>query len=435
MKTFIKRLIPVSWLLFYHKLRAIAANLIYGFPSRGLTIIGVTGTNGKTTTCQMIYSILQSVGCKTALATTVDFRIGDQITPNITKMTTINPWKLQAFLAQARDERCQYAVIEITSHSLVQNRVWGIRIDGAVLTNITYDHLDYHKTMTAYKQAKLKLFQNEPYAIAVNYDNENFQQFINQPAKIKLSYSLEPASKADVRATDIRQTSAGTRLIITAREEREKLNLPLPGRFNVSNALAAIAITLSYGITVKAAIRALEQMSGVRGRMEQIDLGQDFTVLVDYAHTPDALEKVYEAIKPWAKSRIIAVFGATGNRDKAKRPILGRIASRNADICIVTDEDPDNENPIKIIEQVAKGVVEGAPSGRKRIEGKNFFKIVNRREAIKLALRLAKSGDIVLITGKGHEEVMVVNSRHIPFNEKEIVEKELIRVLENGSHR
>lgn len=429
-KNFFRPFAP-AWLLdFYHLKLGILAAYCYGFPARKLKVIGITGTNGKTTTAYLTHAIFQEAGQKTALATTVAFAIGERFTRNNQKMTTLSPFALQAFLRQAVRAGCSRVVIEVTSHALVQHRVWGINFDTVALTNITHDHLDYHQTFADYRAAKLQLFQSLPRVSVSNLDDLSGALFAQQKANIALTYALD--QKADITARKIIASTTKTEFTAILPEGQLTINLPLAGKFNLSNALAAVAIALGSDIPNRAIASALEKFSGVPGRMEQVKLGQDFEVIIDYAHTPDALEKIFAVLVPTCKGRIIHVFGATGTRDTTKRPILGAISGRQADISIVTDEDPYHEDPLAIIQQVAAGVPKGATRQKPKIKNETFFVQPDRRTAIASALALARRNDIVLITGKGHEQVMAVadsRANHgyklIPWNERKIVQEEL----------
>lgn len=425
-KAWLRPRLSKKTILRIHLWRAKFAAWRFGYPSRKIKLIGVTGTNGKTTTCRLIGSILEQAGSKVAEATTVHFKIGRRIWKNTSKMTTISSLDLQKFLSQALRARCEYAVLEITSHALEQFRTFGFYFWGSVLTNITHDHFDYHKNFESYKNAKLKLFARHPQVSAVNMDDPSAPEFLACPASQKYSYGLGN-KKAQVRASKIMPgRDRETFSLITPLGQRT-VQLKIKGKFNIYNALAAASIGLGAGVSLPGIVRGLEKVRGVRGRLELIDEGQAFKVIIDYAHTPDAFEKLYEALKPIRKKRIIAVFGATGDRDRTKRPILGEIAGRHANVIILTNEDPYTENPEKIIQEVAAGI-----RGKKWQAEKNYFTILDRRQAIQKALTLAQTGDLVLITGKGHEEQMAVvhpkNPRLsilIPFNEQKIIRNQL----------
>jgi UDP-N-acetylmuramoyl-L-alanyl-D-glutamate--2,6-diaminopimelate ligase len=434
-KKFLKRFLPQSWILASHKARAVVACLLYRFPAKKIKVIGVTGTNGKTTTCHLITAILQEAGFKVGMATTIDFQIGAKVWVNKTKMTTLSPFVLQRLIYKMVKQKCDYAVIETTSHAVAQYRIWGIPYDVMVFTNLTHEHLDYHKNFEDYKEVKGRLFEeliksyrkeNILKTSIVNRDDPNFSYFFDFDADVKLSYGI---IGGDVSAQNIFYKPDGSDFIMTTPKGKILVKLKIPGRFNIHNALAAAATALSQGIDKKTIKAGLEKVEGVAGRMERIEEGQKFTVLIDYAHTPDALQKIYETLIPIKKGRLIHVFGACGDRDKTKRPIMGALAGRYADFVIITNEDPYTEDPQKIIDQVAMGV----PRGRGKKEeakkpGINFWKILDRREAIKKALQLAEKDDVVLITGKGAEQAIVVDSKKIPWDDRKVT-RELLKEL------
>lgn len=433
LKNKLKKILPKRWILASHKLRAYAACLLYGFPARKIKVIGVTGTNGKTTACHLIGAILEEAGFKIGMATTINFQIKDKKWVNETKMTTLSPFVLQRMIAKMVQQKCDYVIIETTSHAVVQSRVWGIPYDVMVLTNLTHDHLDYHQTFENYRFIKETLFrdlnrslrkENTLKASIVNRDDRNFSYFFDYEADLKLSYGI---IGGDVTASNIRYRPDGSDFIVNTPKGKFLVKLNLPGRFNISNALAAIAAALSQGVELQKIKRGLERVKSVTGRMEKIEEGQDFLAIVDYAHTPDALQKIYETLIPIKRGKIIHVFGACGDRDRTKRPIMGALAGRYADYVILTDEDPYTEDPERIIEEIAKGIPRGRERGKgAKGLGENYWKILDRKEAIKKALSLAQKDDIVLITGKGAEKAMMVGEKKIPWDERAIV-RELLR--------
>lgn len=445
-KNLLRPLIPTWMLNIYHVKMGIIAAVVYGFPSRRLKVIGITGTNGKTTTAHLVTKIFERAGNKVAMATTISLQIGTTAVKNNQKMTTMSPFALQRFLRSAVKAGCNVAVIEVTSHSLLQHRVWGIRFDSVALTNITHDHLDYHPTFNDYKHAKMLLFSRSPRVAVINGDDPSASDFVTLPAGERYIYSL-----THVPSDVIKKAGSGTTHEIVARKiiasPRETMftavtptgqiviDNKLPGKFNVSNTLTAVGIGVGNGIRLDDIRDGIEAVTQVRGRMERVECGQPFTVIIDYAHTPDAFEKVFDAIAPIVRKRVIAVHGATGARDTTKRPILGAISGRLADIVVITNEDPYREDPLAIMKEVAAGVPKGAPKGKPKIENENVFLIEDRRAAIKKALELAEPRDVVLILGKGAEEVMAVGDpkadhgyKLIPWNEREIVKEELGKV-------
>lgn len=421
-----KKIIPQSIKNIYHLFQAILANFIYGCPSSGIKIIGVTGTNGKTTTVQMIAKILEESGYKIALNSTINFKIGQKEWVNKTKYTTLSPFKIQKFILDAVKERCDYLVLETSSHSLDQFRVWGIKYEVAVITNVTREHLDYHKTMGEYRKSKKKLFQNIELAV-VNLDMENPEEFLDCDSKNKYGYTtknqntnLKMQNEIEklkmIKAEDVGLDVSFSKYKI----QDTKFEIHLPGLFNIENALAATCVGISQNISLEIISKALKKIEGVPGRMEYVPNDKNLNIIIDYAVTPDSLEKLYDLIKNINSSnkKIISVFGSCGERDQGKRPIMGGVVSKLADFVIITNEDPYNEDPWKIIDEVASGV-------KNKAENQEFWKIFDRREAIKKALLLAKSGDFIVVTGKGAEETMAVGKKRIPWNDKKVILEEL----------
>ncbi len=420
-----KKLFPQKLKNIYHLVQAIIANFYYGFPARKIKIIGVTGTNGKTTTVQMIAKILEEDGKKIALASTINFQIGKKKWVNKTKFTTLSAFQVQKFIQRAVKKHCQYLILETSSHSLDQNRVWGVRYDTAVITNVTREHLDYHKTMLKYRQAKLKMF-DQASKVVVNLDMENPEDFFNNQAQEKYGFSIKKQnlniqekdkSLKIIQAKNIQLKTDG----IFYQVGKTNYQLKLPGQFNLENALAATSVGLACGIKEEIISKALSKIQGIAGRMEYIPNKQGLKIIVDYAVTPDSLEKLYTLItnlKKKKQEKIIAVFGACGERDRGKRPIMGQIVDSRTDYIILTNEDPYNENPQKIIQEVAGGIKE-------KKMGKTFWQILDRRKAIKKALQLARPNDWVIVTGKGAEETMAIGKKRIAWNDKKVIQVEL----------
>lgn len=413
LKRSLSAVVPQALKNYYHLGCAIVACVVFGFPGRKLRVIGVTGTNGKTTTSQFIARILIATGKKVALASTINFQIGERIWVNASKFTTMSPWKLQQFLRQAVEEGCEYAVIETSSHALDQNRVWGIPYEIAVMTNVTREHLDYHKTMAAYREAKCRLFRRAK-KVVVNLDMEDPQFFCGIDGKQVVTYSTKNP-QATLLATDVTLDLKGTEFEV----DGLKFRLRIPGLFNIENALAALGVARLLAIDFSMAREALASVTGVAGRMELVPNHMNADILIDYAVTPDAFEKLYASILPLKipGSQIIHVFGACGERDRGKRPQMGEIASSYADIIILTNEDPFYEDPEQIIDDIEVGVT--------KKKDKNYFRIFDRREAIHKALFLAEIGDIVLITGKGAEVTMALGDKRIAWSERQVIEEEL----------
>jgi UDP-N-acetylmuramoyl-L-alanyl-D-glutamate--2,6-diaminopimelate ligase len=427
-----KKLIPQSIKNIYHLVQAVLANVVFGFPSRKIRIIGVTGTDGKTTTTQIITKILEEAGKKVALASTINFRINGQEWSNLSHFTTLSSFAVQKFIRRAVEEGCEYLVLETSSHSLDQHRVWGVDYDTAVITNVTREHLDYHKTMEEYRRTKKKLFENVRVAV-VNLDMIEPEEYLNCKAKIKIGYlakfpisnfqfpiksqfSISNDQTRKIVAEDIKLGISGSAFIVGG----EKFTLSLVGDFNIENALAAISVAVSEGIDLATCARAIEKIKGVPGRMEYVPNGKGLNILVDFSLTPNALEKLYSLLSRIKKpeARIIGVFGSCGERDRGKRPIMGEIVARFADQVILTNDEPYHEDPMQIIEEIAVGI-------KNKKENKDFWIIPDRREAIKKALLLAKADDVIAVTGMGAEESMVVGDEKIPWNDRKVILEEL----------
>lgn len=406
----------------YHWLMAFLASVIYRFPSRKIFVLGVTGTKGKTSTIEIISAIFEEAGYKTALASTLRFKVGKESEKNTMKMTMPGRFFMQKFLRRAVNDKCQYAILELTSEGALQHRHKFIRLNAMLLTNLAPEHIESHGSFKNYKDAKLKLFRalekspEKTKIIIVNEDDPNASHFLNFNIDEKIKYGLKNLSYHKLKKEGIDFEIDGA-----------KISSKLSGEFNLYNMLAAVAFAKSQNIGVETIRSALEKFSGVEGRMEMIELGpaegevrqrrQDFKVVVDYAHTPDSLEKVYETFQT---SRKICVLGGTGGgRDKWKRPEMGKIASKHCDQIILTNEDPYDENPVAIAEDIKKGITTG------RCET-----IMDRREAIRKAFGHAKTGDAVIITGKGAEPwIMGPNGTKIKWDDREVAREELKRVL------
>ena len=419
MKRFISLLTPQWVKNIYHLSSAVVANIYFGFPAKKLRVIGITGTNGKTTTTQMIGAILRQANKKTAVASTIDFWIGEEQRVNTSKFTTTSAWLLQKFLREAVSKGCEYAVIETSSHALDQSRVWGIPYEIAVMTNVTREHLDYHHTMEEYRKAKRKLFVQSKYAV-INADMEvpeYFGEAITSEENI-VWYSTKNKD-VSVYGASIRLNFSHTEFMVG----QDEYTLHIPGFFNIENALAAIGVARILGIDSEVTKQALKQMTGIPGRMECLESKEGVDIIIDYAVTPDAFEKLYASVRPLKipGTKIIHVFGACGDRDRGKRPILGSIASEYADVVILTNEDPYFEDGEQILNEIEAGI------SRKR--GNEYIRIYDRREAIAKAIELAEQGDIVLITGKGAETSMAIGEKRIPWSERQVIEEELAKKM------
>ena len=388
----------------YHLLRAFTACIYFGFPSKKLTVIGVTGTDGKTTTSHMIYEILKSANKKVSLISSIHAQIGEKTYDTGFHVTTPDPVALQKFLRKVVNSDSECLVLEVTSHGLDQNRIFGVDFDFAVLTNITHEHLDYHKSFENYILAKARLFKGVKVSI-LNLDDPTFSKIKKLANGKIITYSI--GKKADFAPKNF------------------PLKLKIPGEYNLSNALCAAALATQVGISKKIITKALNNFQGVKGRMEEVDMGQDYQVKVDFAHTPNGLKQALKTLKSRIKgqgSRVIAVFGAAGERDKLKRPKMGEVAARYADISVLTAEDPRSEKVEDICWQIARGLVR---SGKK--EGSDFYQIYDRQKAIEFAVKLAKPGDIVVCFGKSHEKSMCFGKKEYPWDEFKSVERAITK--------
>jgi len=409
----IRDLIPKRVIGWYHLLFAYAGAVVCRFPSKKLFVIGVTGTKGKSTTSELVRTLLAANGHKVALASTVQFKIGDQSEPNLFKMTMPGRAYLQKFLRKAVDAGCTHAVIEMTSEGARQFRHKGIELDALIFTNLQPEHIESHGSMEAYVAAKLKLAQHleeskkRPRYIVANVDDRYGETFLNIDVEHHLPFSLQDAQPYTVDDTSVRFVYKGGTLFTA----------PMPGLFNLRNILAAITLCDALGVPQNVMRKALEHVPAVAGRAESVECGQDFRVVVDYAHTPDSLEALLEAYRG---KDIICVMGSTGGgRDQWKRPQMGKIADERASAAILTNEDPYDEDPNKIVNEIASGFVVHKPQV-----------ILDRREAIAAALRLAHKGSVVLITGKGTDPyIMGPRKSKQEWSDRKVAEEELQKLL------
>jgi len=400
------------------KALAVMSANYYNHPSRSLTMVGVTGTNGKTTTTHLIKAILEAAGQRVGLLGTIEYRIGDEVIP--ASHTTPESLELNELLARMAKFGCQSVSMEVSSHALHQSRVYGLAFDAAVFTNLTQDHLDYHGTMEEYFRAKRILFDSlKPDAVAITNADDTWGMQIASSSQARV-FSYGVAEHADIRAADIRLSIEGTSFTLWFKNQQTTLTTPLVGRFNVYNVLAAYSTGLALGHSPETLVQGIRSVNSVRGRFERIASPAGWTAIVDYAHTPDALEKclrtIHDVLPREGRGRIITVFGAGGDRDRTKRPLMGSVAGQWSDIIIVTSDNPRTEEPQGIIDEIVAGIPHGAQVTQE----------IDRRAAIHSALRQARSGDVVLIAGKGHEDYQVIGKEKIHFSDREIIE-ELIR--------
>lgn len=399
----------------YHYGRALLANLKYGRPAKELKVIGVTGTNGKTTTASYIASILRASGAKVGLATTAQFQIGDETWDNELNVTVTNPYTLQKLMKRMKEANVEWVVMEVTSHALSQHRTLGIPFHTAVMTNLTRDHLDYHKTMEKYAAAKSKLLKAAKFEVVLNHDDEWFEYFAKATHQAQFTYGTN--IECDIQLLKANLRADGSKIKFKYGNSEVVADLHLPGKFNVYNAMAAAATGLGLELSAETVTKGLEALDAVPGRMEKIDEGQNFTVVVDYAHDGDAFRKVFESIKPLTKGSLIAVFGGEGERDPARWSGMGEAAGELCDIAVVTDDEPIHEDPAKIRAAIAESVTKGGNA--------KLFEIADRREGIAKAFKLAKPGDTVMLLALGHQKFRLVGDKRLPWDDR-LVARELL---------
>ena len=398
----------------YRRGRIYALSARNGFPARQLRVIAVTGTNGKTTTANYLNEILKAAGHKTALFTTAVIEMAGERTLNELNATVASTERMQQFFRDAKSAEVEFVILEITSHSLMQHKLDGVPIECAIMTNLTQDQLDYHKTMDDYASAKGRLFAKNPRFIVLNRDDEWFE-FYNQyeASEQKITYGTNETADARISQVKLYKKGSEARVVIDLQTTLE-LATALPGKFNVYNMTAAAAASYLFHVGLEAIADGIANLEELPGRFERVEIGKNFEVVVDYAHTPDAIEQLLEATKSITKNRVILVFGATGDRDKGKRPIMGEIAARLADRIILTDEESYNEDPAQIRSMVMEGIADAG--GEAKTE-----EIADRREAIAKALKIARKDDTILITGMGHERFRIIGGERLPWNDADVV--------------
>lgn len=413
MKKIAKRVVPVgvfkAVVPYWHLSRSVANQTKAGFPARGIEVIGVTGTDGKTTTSTLITTMLRNSGKRVAMMTTisVDFGDGKGPQPNPTRLTTFGATDLVRSLQRMKQERVEYLVLEITSHALSQFRTWGVPISVAVMTNVGHEHLDYHGTFENYRDAKRRLFKltnknkgGRRIGI-VNAEDPSAALFASDIAHPVLYGQKEGA---DLRATDVKLSPAGSTYTVMNGEDELNITCNLPGSFNVYNSLAAVGAGLALGLDGRQIEEGIASLHAVEGRMTKVDEGQDFSVIVDYAHTPESFEKIFAEVKPLTQKQLICVFGSAGRRDEAKRARQGEIAGKWCDVVIVTEEDDRDIDGEEIMKQIASGAVKSG-----KVLDKDVLTVHDREEAVQTAINMARPGDLVMLLGKGHEKSILYN--------------------------
>ena len=405
-----------------HRSLAWISAAFYDHPGRKLVVIGVTGTDGKTTTCNLIHRILLAAGLKAGMISTVNAVIGDEVLDTGFHVTTPEAPLIQGYLARMVAAGLTHAVLEATSHGLYQDRVTACEFDVAVVTNITHEHLDYHGSYEAYQKAKGRLFEllrqtaikacGNPRVAVLNQDDNSYAYLSAIKVGRKVTYGCQPG--VDVMGNSINYTPTSINFTAATWDGAMVINCHLAGAYNVSNCLAAIGATrLALDIPASAVVKGIAALEGIPGRMERIDLGQPFTAIVDFAHTPNALKVALEALRPMTRGRLIAVFGSAGLRDQQKRRMMSETSAKLADISFLTAEDPRTE----ILDDILKEMAEGA-SSQGGVEGKTFFRVPDRGEAIRQAVHMAKKGDIVVACGKGHEQSMCFGETEYPWDDR-----------------
>ncbi len=409
----------------YHYIQSLTSSARSGFPGKRLRIIGVTGTNGKTTTSFMIWKMLNHAGIKTGLMTTVAWGVPGlkkqgTSTPNkeglikqVEHMTTVKPSTLNHRIKTIADAGAEFLILEVTSHALAQYRTLGLNFEIAVMTNVTHEHLDYHKTFKNYLAAKCKLFRQAKFGV-INADDPSAKQFISSLKKP--NYTTYGIKSGNIRAKNLKSTAAGIEYTyndIKNSKDSFKIKTRIPGKFNAYNSLAAACVGKKLSLSSKQISDGLYALTEVEGRMNRLALGQNFDCIVDFAHTPDAFEKVFSSVKGH-KGRTISLFGGAGRRDESTRKTRGTIAGKNSDICIITEDDSRDEDPNIIIDEFAEGCKEAG------MKDSQIIKIVNRKDAIEHAISIAKPGDLVLILGKGHEKTILRADGPHPFEDLKI---------------
>ncbi len=417
-RTVVKKFIPKGLFPkiepYGHLAEAVLFNTINGFPAKGLKVIGVTGTNGKTSTCFLIHRMLRQAGYNVGLMTTVAYGVNDDIQPQMYHMTNVTMPELMKRLRFMRAHGVEWLVLETTSQALAQNRVWGVPYSIAVMTNVTHEHLDVHGTFERYRDAKRKLFKRANKsrhgmrAGVINAEDPSAELFAGD-VKHPITYGID---KGDVRAHDVQMTPAGSHYTATVENDSYDITCHLPGSFNISNSLAAIAVGHILGLSKAQIEQGIAALAGVEGRMTTIDEGQPFQVIVDFAHTPDSFEKLFKDLKPVVKGKLICLFGSPGRRDEGKRSVQGELAGQYCDEVVITEEDDRDIDGVEIMNQIA-----GAAEKAGKVRDKDLFLVHDRLEAIQFAINRAQAGDTVLLLGKGHEKTIERADGEHPWDE------------------
>jgi len=414
----VKKLLPTGMFRaiepYGHLAESFFFNLINGFPGRGLKVIGVTGTNGKTTTAFMIHKMLRESGLRTGLMTTVAWGVGDDIQPQIHHYTNVPVPEFMQRLKVMKAAKVDWLVLEITSQALAQNRAWGVPFSLAVMTNITHEHLDYHGTFERYRDAKRKLFKlanknSKGLRTGIINAEDPSAEFFASDVKIPITYGIKAG---DLRAENVDMKPSGSSFTALINGDKYDIDCQLPGSFNVYNSLATVAVGRAVGLSREQIEKGISALQAVEGRMTQINEGQNFDLIVDYAHTPDSFEKLFKDLKPVVKGKLIVMFGSAGRRDEAKRAVQGELAGQYADEVVITEEDDRDIDGEQIMNQIAEGAEKAG-----KIRNKDLFLVHDRTEAINFAVKRAAAGDTVLLLGKGHEKTIERANGENPWDE------------------
>lgn len=399
------------------------SHIFYGQPSRKCTVIGVTGTNGKTTTTYLLESILREAGMEPGVIGTINYRC--QAFCELSNHTTPSAPELARIIRRMRNQaHIDSLILEVSSHGIVQKRIEGLKFQIGIFTNLTQDHLDYHQTFENYREAKWRFFsdyvEKNPEATAVfNIDDPTGLKFFNEYPGNKISYAIENPN-ADIKAIQWQSDLRGTQLDAVVFGRLVDLSYNLVGKFNIYNVLASVGAGWALGFSMDEIVKGLCALKDVPGRLESVDCGQGYFAFVDYSHTPDALEQALLTIRPLTRGRIITVFGCGGDRDREKRPMMGSIAARYSDFVVLTSDNPRSEDPLKIIQEAEQGIKEaGFPQ-------ENYARIPDRREAIFYAVNLAREGDVILVAGKGHEDYQIIGNKRIHFDDRQTLREAIL---------
>lgn len=408
-----------------HLCEAVIFNILNGFPGRGMKVIGVTGTNGKTSTSFMIHRMLHESGMKVGLMTTVGYGVGDDIKPQVHHMTNVGVPEMMKRLKYMKSQGVEWLVLETTSHALAQNRVWGIPYSVAVLTNLTHEHLDYHKTFEKYRDAKRKLFKlanknKKGLRLGVINAEDPSADFFASDIAESLTYGINSGM---LMAKNVELSPSGSTYQVDYAGKSYRVKCNIPGEFNVYNSLATLAVGIKLGLSPEQIEKGIDALDGVEGRMTRIDEGQDFDVIVDFAHTPDSFEKLFKDLKPVVKGKLIVMFGSAGRRDEAKRAVQGELAGQYADEVVITEEDDRDIDGIEILNQIASGAEKAG-----KVRDQNLFLVHDRTEAINFTIKRAQAGDTVLLLGKGHEKTIERSNGENPWDEA-LITREAIKAI------